>query len=64
MEDQIKRLKRQVEELESNLVAVKSTADSAKARVIILQEAVDLIQKQIKLPPDVAAKLNDVMNQL
>ena len=62
MEDQIKRLKRQVEELESNLENVNSTADSAKARVIILQEPVEILQKHA--PPDVATELNDVMRQL
>jgi hypothetical protein len=62
--ENLKRLQRQVEGLETNLADVKSTADSAKARVIILQEAVYIFQKQIKLPPKVAAKLDDVMSQL
>lgn len=64
MKNPIQLLEERVEALERELSDVSSTASSAKARVIILQEVVKILRSNIRPESGDAKKLNDLMAQL
>jgi archaellum component FlaC len=64
MQNKIQEMSERMDDFEGQIKSAKDQADSAKARVIILQEAVEILQKHANLPPDIAIQLKNVMDQL